>query len=274
MKINSQTKISAIIKENKEAIEAIASINPHFNKLRNPVLRRVLAPRVTVQDAARIGKCDVEVMLQKLAAIGFEVETEKPEPAPGQAPAVADAPPPIVAALEAGQVRVLDVRPILAGGTDPFRHIMDTLKEVPDGHVLEVVNTFEPTPLIKILKSKGYASMVKTEGDVVHTFFLKTSVPEVSTSTGEWLFHTTPAALEREKEKFAGRLSEVDVRELEMPLPMVTILNELETLPQDHALYVHHKKLPQYLLPELEERHFKTWAAELGEGNVKLLIHH
>jgi hypothetical protein len=44
---------------------------------------------------------------------------------------------------------------------------------------------------------------------------------------------------------------------------MVTILNELEALPQGHALYVHHKKMPQYLLPELEERRFKTIAVRL-----------
>ncbi len=271
MKINSQTKISAIIKENKEAIEAIASINPHFNKLRNPVLRRVLAPRVTVQDAARIGKCEVEVMLQKLAAIGFEVEMDQPAAA---APAAApESPQPVTAAIEAGRVRVLDVRPILAGGADPFRHIMDTLKEVPEGHALEVVNSFEPAPLIKILKSKGYASMVKTEGGVVHTFFIKTSGPVESAPSGAWLFQTTPDEFEKEKAKFTGRIAEVDVRDLEMPLPMVTILNELGSLPHGHALFVHHKKVPQYLLPELEERRFKTWVAELGEGNVKLLIH-
>ena len=58
-----------------------------------------------------------------------------------------------------------------------------------------------------------------------------------------------------------------------MPLPMVTILKELEELKENEALYVHHKKVPQYLLPELVERNFKTWIADVGENNVKLLIH-
>jgi uncharacterized protein (DUF2249 family) len=272
MKINSQTKISAIIKHNAAAIEAIASINPHFNKLRNPVLRRVLAPRVTVQDAARIGKCEVEVMLQKLAAIGFEVEMDKPETSAPPHPFTQDNPL-ITNALAAGKVRTLDVRPILAGGTDPFQHIMAALQEVPEGVVLEIINTFEPTPLIKILQKKGYSSLVKTDNDLVQTYFLKTTGLMDSGQSGEWLVRTTGDALELEKEKFTGKIAVVDVRELEMPLPMVTILNELETLPPGHALFVHHKKLPQYLLPELEERHYKVWAAELGEGNVKLLIH-
>ena len=50
-------------------------------------------------------------------------------------------------------------------------------------------------------------------------------------------------------------------------------LEELEELKENGALYVHHKKVPQYLLPELAERNFKTWIAEVDENNVKLLIH-
>lgn len=69
------------------------------------------------------------------------------------------------------------------------------------------------------------------------------------------------------------KIREIDVRDLEMPLPMVTILKELEEMGENEALYVHHKKVPQYLLPELAERNFRTWAAEVDDQNVKLLIH-
>ncbi len=273
MKINSQTKISAIIKHNEAAIEAIASINPHLTKLRNPILRRVLAPRVTIQDAARIGKSDVNTMLQKLASIGFEVEMDTAAAAQPAAPAADDMPAPIREALNADKVQQLDVRPILAAGTDPFQKIMASLKEVPEGYALEVINTFEPTPLIKILEKKGYLSAVKNEDEAVLTYFYKNTGVLDNGAPAITLTRVTLAELEQEREKYAGKYTEVDVRDLEMPLPLVTILGELEDLPEGHALFVHHKKIPQYLLPELEERHFKTWAAELGEGNVKLLIH-
>ena len=49
---------------------------------------------------------------------------------------------------------------------------------------------------------------------------------------------------------------------------------ELEELKEGDMLFVHHKKIPQYLLPELAERNFKTWIAEVDDENVKLLIHH
>lgn len=41
-----------------------------------------------------------------------------------------------------------------------------------------------------------------------------------------------------------------------MPEPMLKILEELEKLPQEQALYVKHKKLPVYLLPELRDKGF------------------
>lgn len=270
MKINAHTRISDIIRHDIRAIDAIASINPHFNKLRNPILRRVLAPRVTVQDAARIGKCHPEDILEKLRQIGFElngVETPVPEPASDSSRDL------ILPAVQAGKVQTLDVRPILEAGTDPFQTIMQELKTVPEGYALEVVNSFEPTPLIKILGRQGYASWVKTEGEAVRTFFLKTGEAAPESHRKNWLFRVSLDALEAQRTSFQSRVRETDVRDLEMPLPMVTILNEMEDLPEGHALFVHHKKTPQYLLPELEERGYQVWIADLGEGDVKLLIH-
>jgi len=270
MKINKQTKISVLIKENERAIEAIASINPHFNKLKNPILRRVLAPRVTIEDAARIGKCEVAVFLKKLAEIGFEIENnpnlkeEKMEKPQNLA---------ILNAIESGRLTTLDVRPSLAKGEDPFKNIMVALKTLPAENALEVINTFEPTPLIKIVNSKGYVSLVETKEDIVYTYFLKDVEVNKEKPSNANFFKVSINELEEEKVNCKKEIREIDVRDLEMPLPMVTILNELEELTAEQALFVHHKKIPQYLLPELEERKFKTWATEIEEGNVKLLIH-
>jgi len=73
--------------------------------------------------------------------------------------------------------------------------------------------------------------------------------------------------------KYAENIKSIDVRDLEMPLPMVTILRELEKLPEDILLYVNHKKVPEFLLPELQERGYKWMIEEIEEGNVKLLIY-
>jgi uncharacterized protein (DUF2249 family) len=270
MKINNQTKISALIKGNIDSIEAIASISPHFNKLKNPLLRKILASRVTIEDAARIGKCDVDVFFKKLGNIGFEIENnpilkdKKNEVFKNAA---------ILEAIKASKVTTLDVRPVLAKGEDPFKNIMETLKKVKAGYTLEVINTFEPTPLIKIVNSKGYVSMVETKEAIVYTYFLKVAEIENTQPTETSINKISNNDFEDKKVTCKKEIREIDVRDLEMPLPMLTILNELEALKENDALYVHHKKIPQYLLPELEERKFKTWITEIDNENVKLLIH-
>lgn len=270
MKINRHTRISDVIRRDSRAIEAIASINPHFNKLRNPLLRKVLAPRVTLSDAAHIGGCEIQDLLNKLREIGFEIEEGTERQDSLEETGKQDLIPQVI---RARKVQTIDVRPILEGGVDPFQAIMGKLKTLPYGYALEVVNSFEPAPLIKLLDKKGYASRVEKEGGVVRTWFLQVVELGEQAPPRSQQVEVSLKELEERKGAFTGLFRETDVRDLEMPLPMVTILNELEVLPEGHALFVHHKKVPQYLLPELEERGYFVWIADLGEGNVKLLIH-
>lgn len=272
MIINSGTKIAALIRHNKAAVEAIAGVNPHFNKLRNPVLRRVLAPRVSIGDAARIGNCRIEDLFSALSSIGFEIEKgttteDVPISDMDHYQAIRDC-------VKSGKVKRLDVRPALQRGQDPFTEIMESLKTLPASDALEVVNTFEPTPLIRLLSKKGYSWLVESDDEAVITYFLKTREQTPAPKAGEYVAQRLSAeALEALHSRFGKLVREIDVRDLEMPLPMVTILSNLDDLKEGEALYVHHKKVPQFLLPELEERHFSTWIAEINEGNVKMLIH-
>ena len=270
MKINRNTKISVLIKENPKSIDAIVSIVPHLNKLRNPLLRGILASRTTIGDAAHSGKCDIQTLFESLAELGFEIEQDamlKEEKT------MRSANPEIAAAIKLAKVTSLDVRPTLASGGDPFNEIMGELKKLPDDYVLEVINTFEPTPLIKIANTRGYASMVETKEGVVYTYFFKVGGAKEEAGSNNLVFRVSVSEHEERRANCNKEIHEIDVRDLEMPLPMVTILKELEELKTNEALYVHHKKVPQYLLPELAERNFKTWIAEVDENNVKLLIH-
>jgi len=270
MKIDSTTRISVIIKHNNEAIDAIASINPHFNKLRNPILRKILAPRVSIADAARIGKCSVDELLVKLEKIGFEISSGpilKKENGLTKSNQLTEE------AMNSEKKESLDVRPILESGKDPFNAIMEKLSKLQPGYILEVINSFEPTPLIKILEKKGYSTEVKDQGEIIYTYIRQIQTKKIAEGDQKKLFAVSIDEFEQEKSKFKNKLTEIDVRDLEMPLPMVTILNEIETLLPDSALFVHHKKIPQYLLPELADRNFKTWYTEIKEGNIQLLIH-
>ena len=73
--------------------------------------------------------------------------------------------------------------------------------------------------------------------------------------------------------RFKGNLVTIDVRTLEMPVPMHTILDALNTLPNDKALFVYHKRIPVFLLPELEEQQFNYRIKEISDAEVHLLIY-
>ena len=165
----------------------------------------------------------------------------------------------------------LDVRPILSSGVDPFEKIMETLNEINDEDTLKIINTFEPVPLINKLKTQGYTHKTeRPDNGEVHTFLSKI---DNFSKVEDLKEETTDLSFEELETKYAGKLKEVDVRDLEMPMPMVTILEEIEKLTSGEALFVHHKRLPQYLLPELEDRNFTLAEKEIDENNLKLIIY-
>ncbi len=173
--------------------------------------------------------------------------------------------------LDPSLTTTLDVRADLANGKDPFQRIMETIATMPPHNFLLIINTFKPTPLITILSKKGFEHHTEVkEAGVVYTYLRNTEpakIEVVSPKINDDAVEFTSALTD-----FGDRIITIDVRSLEMPLPMVTILKELETLPEKTALYVHHKKVPQFLLPELTELGFTWHIHEIAEGDVKLLI--
>ena len=74
MIIHANTKIGAIIKQHPGALEAIVSIHPMFEKLRNPILRKVMAGRASISMAAKMAGCSIQAFYEKLTPLGFEVD--------------------------------------------------------------------------------------------------------------------------------------------------------------------------------------------------------
>ena len=269
MKINRNTRISTLIKEKEETITAIASINKHFIKLKNPILRRVLAPRVTVADAAKVGGVEVEVMIKKLEEIGFKFEGEMVQKSHTNIINTKN----MSTTKNIKNLVSLDVRPTLASGEDPFNIIMKAVKVLKEEETLQIINSFEPIPLIKKLESKGYESWTeRPEEGEVHTFFKLSKTKWVDNEVEESVKKSTKN-FEEELAFFGDNIRKIDVRELEMPEPMVQILKEIETLKNGQALFVDHKKIPQFLLPELEVRNYDILYKEIDCNHTVLLIY-
>lgn len=272
MEINENTKISTIIANNPSAIDKIVSLSKHFEKLKNPILRKVLASRVSIKQAAKIGGVTVQDFFDKLSTIGFECSYQK---------------------IDTNLIEVknnekniafeniieLDVREMLQNNTDPFNKIMNLIKNFPSTYTLKLINTFEPTPLITILEKKGFSHKVEQiNTNLVYTYFYRKNrvddlspknnpEKEIKIHEGENISFKNLQTIYQEK------IKEIDVRNLEMPQPMISILNELKTLPNNYMLLVHHKKIPQFLFPELVENNFKWLIEDVEEGYIKLYIY-
>jgi uncharacterized protein (DUF2249 family) len=227
-----------------------------------------MAGRTSIAMASKIGRCTPLDFFKKLRPLGFEAEavtvinetiSQEQKPIPS-----------FIEEMQASQTVTLDVRPILAAGDDPLQLIQQHVKELQEGQVLKILNTFEPTPLINLLGKRGFVSYVKaTEENVIETYFYKeTQEKNEALETIRPIVNNWEPLLK----KYAGNLQEIDVRHLEMPEPMMRILAALEKLPANTALYVHHKRIPVFLLTELKDRLFGYRIKEITGGEVYLLI--
>ena len=266
--INAHTKIGSLLKQHPDALEAIVSISPKFSKLRNPILRKVIASRTTITMASRMGGCSVNDFFNKLQPLGFVIDKSaikldaenesKPVPA-------------FMNSITVDKIVELDVRPVIESGKDPLDMISQKVAALASGSILKITNSFEPIPLMHLLGKQGFESYAEVISDqLVNTYFYKTTdnsllvEDKVKDHSEGW---------DAIKDRFNGKLETIDVRELEMPLPMHTILESLRSLPAGKALYVYHKRIPVFLLPELQEQKFSYRIKEISDGEVHLLIY-
>lgn len=270
--ISVNTKISELIKENSGSVDAIASIAKPLEKLKNPILRKIMASRVTIAEASKMTGTKVDDFKRVLSPLGFIFEGEESAKEESSAKAkpswLQNAPKEII--------DFYDVRPIIDDGADPLKEIIHRFKEVKPGEILCVINGFVPTPLIHLLKQeKAEDTFVETISDKkFHTYFLKKKKDAEATNSFESKLQMNGI------EAFSGILAKfnddqirrIDVRALEMPAPMQAILGELKDLPEGNALYIDHRRVPVYLLEELADKDFAIHIHNVAEGDVKMLI--
>lgn len=268
IKINEKTKIATLLKENPEALEVLVQLSPDFKKLRNPLLRKLMAGRTSIAMAAKIGKCTPEDFYAALKPLGFIYESEnKVEQSEDKK---SKAYKEFLIATKGKEEIYLDARPIIQENGDPLKIIQQHIKKLTANQYLKLKNTFEPIPLILLLEKQGFDAYV----DIINveeydTYFYKMREGEsgeqenIPEEMGDW---------EIIYEKNKNNLVEIDVRHLEMPQPMMTILESLEKLQENQVLYVNHKKVPIYLLNELQDRDWEYRIKEVQEGEVYLMI--
>jgi len=265
MTINADTKIAVLLKQSAGALDAIVSINPKFEKLRNPLLRKLMAGRTSIRMASKISGNSVEDFFSKLVPLGFTIDTTNEHDTNEERPKL----PAFFNTVKPEQISEFDARPVINADGDPLPLIIKKVKEIKTGNVLKIINSFEPTPLILLLKKQGFESYTDVINDnLVETYFYKTTDADIDLNETE----NPDEGWEELLQKFGEKVQTIDVRALEMPGPMMAILDAIEKLPSDTALFVYHKRIPVFLLPELKERGFDFRIKEIAYNEVHLLI--
>jgi uncharacterized protein (DUF2249 family) len=137
----------------------------------------------------------------------------------------------------------VDVRGDLARGVEPFARIMDAVARLGDDEALVLRAPFEPKPLYGVLGKRGFEHWAESRDP---------------RDWSVWFWRPREVTL--------------DVRGLEPPRPMVTVLEGLDTLRAGETLVVVHDRRPVFLYPQLDERGFTHETDETEPGVVRIRI--
>lgn len=176
----------------------------------------------------------------------------------------------------------LDVRSQLRSKLEPFSLIMDTVKQLRKEDIFVLHATFKPTPLLGVMKLKGYANKVEQVGsDHWIATFVHKSMKHLLEQEGE--AEAQPAETGRgEKEPECGAAADgsdgqgvaytLDNRGLEPPQPMMRTLAQLEKMRPQDTLVILNDRVPVFLIEELKQTGCSYEVTELADGTARIVI--
>jgi uncharacterized protein (DUF2249 family) len=177
MRVTADMKIKEVLEINEHMIEAFVWLAPEFERLRHPRLRRVMAERVSVKQAARIADVPLTEALYVLNLTAGEEEKrltrELEQMHPDAFQCVANNPskkPRELLGLKDDDPRVhfVDMTRQAEAAEDPQPAILHELMELQDAEeVLLVRHPFDPIPLRDLLATRGIASWAEERSPFV-----------------------------------------------------------------------------------------------------------
>jgi hypothetical protein len=174
--MNGETRLSEALKLSPAVLEYVISLNPHdFARLRNPLMQKVMPPRITLKRIAAMVKMPTQELLDKLndiAGLPRELvdQTEVPNTSAIEAPSWFNT-------VNESEILWIDV---LRGDVkleDPMPPINIAVNALKPGEVIGVKHKWEPQPLFDIWDARGFDYWSRQMGeDEWHIFVHK---PEV-----------------------------------------------------------------------------------------------
>jgi len=146
----------------------------------------------------------------------------------------------------------MDVRPLLAQGSDPLQSVVELAAAVEPGGRFTLAAPFNPLPLRRVLSQMGFSSQAhKLDDQHWHIILERDGQGRVEGEPTPEDCSGLPnpgAPLRREADGL-----HIDVRGMVAPMPMLAILRLVASVEADARIIVHHDRDPIYLAPELAE---------------------
>jgi TusA-related sulfurtransferase len=166
----------------------------------------------------------------------------------------------------------LDVRSHLRQKLEPFKLIMDQVKKLKKEDTLILHAIFKPTPLLGIMKVKGYVNKVeKIENDHWITTFIHKSRKHELENHLEDIDEFNNEKI-NEKRRDHSRAYELDNRGLEPPQPMIRTLKKLEEAQAGDTVKIHNDRVPMFLIEELNTLGYPYEVESQSDGSAKVTI--
>lgn len=294
MKINRNTRIAQLIKNNDQTIDALIRVSVRFSKLKNPVLRKIMAAQVTIGMAAKVGGVTEVAILEALEKIGFEIENSTAK-----------------SAIEADQsgkseffeefekidpIQTFDARPFMQKGEEPLTAILQIANTIPVNAGLKIIQSFSPEPLLNLLAKKGFEGYIFLNVDedsddenpeVFHACFIRRTDlrfqnPQKKTGFNH-IYDTVAVETNRQvlrketgMKTATGKnraIVRISVCGLKPPAPMTRILNILQQMSSKQVLYVYHERIPQYLIPHLVQDGYSYGWITKSHTDIRFIVY-
>ncbi|HET7769317.1 MAG TPA: DUF2249 domain-containing protein [Chloroflexota bacterium] len=154
--IDGTWKVSQVLDRYPALIETLAGLYPGFARLRNPVLRALRAPRISVAQAAKVAGLDAAAMVRALnEAAHVPVDADSADPEVASAPPETRSPDVPEREAETAEAPVvhIDVRELPP--PEPMLRILEALEHLPPGSTLLVTHARRPIYLYPRLDALG-----------------------------------------------------------------------------------------------------------------------
>jgi uncharacterized protein (DUF2249 family) len=268
--VRASDRVSDVLARDESLVDVFVRHAPHFAKLRNRAMRKVMARLVTVEQAARTANVSTEGLVRELnSALGITVESPAAASTkPSNADGTPDATHP-----PAAYVVELDVRDDLRSGREPFSRIMSAVSALAGNDVLHLRAIFEPAPLFTVLGKRGFAHESKAHAADDWSVWFWRSSDARAVPAGAGVEQAT-AVVKQTDAVDDATTTHLDVRELTPPEPMMQTLAALEMLGAGHTLVQINSRVPQFLFPALTERGFAWEIDESQPDRILVRISH